>query len=221
MADAGTTGGQQAGLTVEVAQLEATVAVVGHALVERQLSGCEPQRLGNRHARYAPQGVYRCAGDDRWLALTVVDDDGWRHLCREAGLDPSWADWTVDERHRHDDEIDHALERFTGSRDHVALMHALQVVGVPAAAVADAPMVMADPHLRSRNFFAAVEHGEAGTHEWPTCPIRLDATPATIRRPAPTLGEHNDDVLTDLANLDEPAIAALHQRGAVTDHPPD
>ncbi len=212
--------GRVIGTTVEVAQLEATVATVGPALVERQLTGREPQRLGNRHPSHAPQGVYRCAGDDRWLAVTVVDDDSWRRLCDEADLDPTWAGWTVDQRHRHHDEIDRAVERFTASCDNVGLMRRLQEAGVPAAAVADAPMVMADPHLRARDFFAAVDHPEAGTHEWPTCPIRLSATPASIRLSAPTLGQHNRQVLGDLADLDEQAIDDLERRAVVTDHPP-
>ncbi|MDG2112973.1 MAG: CoA transferase, partial [Actinomycetota bacterium] len=66
---------------VEVAQIEATLAMVGAALAEHQLTGTEPLASGNRHRSWVPQAVLPCRGEDRWVALTVVNDDGWRHLC--------------------------------------------------------------------------------------------------------------------------------------------
>ena len=62
------------GPTVELSQLEATVHMAGAAVVAAQLAGRNPTPVGNRHPRFAPQGVYRTAGDDRWLALSVSDD---------------------------------------------------------------------------------------------------------------------------------------------------
>jgi len=212
--------GDGVGRTVEIAQLEATVAMVGHALADAQLTGTEPELIGNRHPVHAPQGVYPCAGADRWLALTVTDDRAWGGLCRLAGFHPSWLEWAVDARRRAHDDIDRAIAGWTRAHDQVDAMERLQAAGVAAAAVADAPAVMNDPQLRARDFFIALDHSEAGTHEWPGLAITLSETPATYRRPAPLLGEHNDHVLTELAGLDPSAVADLAARGVIADRPP-
>ncbi len=208
-------------MTVEVAQLEATVAMAGHALAQRQLDDAEPTLIGNRHRAHAPQGVYRCEGDDRWLAVTVVDDDGWTALCRLAGFHPSWVDWSIDDRHRAHDEIDRAIEAWTRNHEQLDIARWLQSLGVAAASVADAPQVMADPQLRARDFFVALDHPEAGTHEWPRLAIGLSETPATYRFAAPTLNQHGESILAQWAGLDAAAIAELSESGVVRSRPPD
>lgn len=217
-----TTGSTEAqrGATIEIAQLEATVAMVGHALVQSQLLGTEPERLGNRHPTSAPQGVYRCAGTDRWLALSVVDDESWAALCAIAGFDAPWSAWDEAKRREHHDLIDEAVTSWSGSRDHVEAMDALQTVGVTAAAVADAEMVMADPHLNERDFFVELDHVAAGRHRWPRTAVHLSGTPTTYRRAAPLLNEQADQVLTEVARLDPSTIASLRAAGTISDRPP-
>lgn len=213
--------GDGVGRTVEVAQIEATVAMVGHALLDHQLTGHEPRPIGNRHHDHAPHGVYRCLGDDRWLALAVTDDEGWVGLCRVVGLDGSWEPWSVVERRANHDQIDAAITAWTSSRDQATLTTVLQDGGVAAAPVADAAQVMADPQHRDRRFFVDLEHPEAGTHPWPKLPIRLSATPATYRRAGANLNQHGDEILGRLVGLDPQSIEQLHAAGTVADRPPD
>ena len=69
---------------------------------------------------------------------------------------------------------------------------------MPAYAVLD------DPHLAARGFFEPIEHPDVGTHEYPSWPMRLSAGPSVAwRGPAPTLGQHTDDVLSELGVTDE------------------
>ena len=209
------------GRTIELAQLEATVAVAGHALIERQLSGEEPFPIGNRHHQSAPQGVYRCAGDDRWLALSVVDERSWIGLCNTAGFGDDWTGWTEAQRQTNQDLIDKRLSAWTAAADPAALMDQLQAAGVPAAIVASAPDVMADPHHSERAFFVEVTHPAAGTHSWPALPVRLSDTPATYRRPGANLNQHGSEVLRQLAGYDDQTIADLVDEGIVASRPPD
>ncbi len=209
------------GRTVEGAQFESTVATIGHALADRQLSGTEPERRGNRHRHLAPQGVYPCRGDDRWLALTVTDDAAWRSLCVEAGLDLAWCEWSREERWRQHDAIDLALDTWSRSLDAADAMARLQSAGVAAGVVNDAPGVMADPQLRATGAFVRVQHPEAGTHDWPRLAIDLSDTPATYRRPAPTLNQHAEEVLRELAGLSPSRVDQLRADGVVCDRPPD
>jgi benzylsuccinate CoA-transferase BbsF subunit len=209
-----------AGSTVEVAQLEATVAVVGHAMADAQLAGREPAAPGNRHPWAAPQGVYRCRGDDRWLALTVLDDAGWSGLCRLAGLPGHMAIWGRAERRAAHDALDGLLSAWTADLDARATAARLQAVGVAAAPVCDAADVMDDPHLRARDAFVEVHHPEAGTHPWPRLPARLSASPAHYRRPAPLLGQHNHEVLALWAGCTPAEVEALHAAGVIASAPP-
>jgi benzylsuccinate CoA-transferase BbsF subunit len=209
------------GRTVELAQLEVTVAMAGHAVIDRQLTGVEPTPTGNRHRRLAPQGVYRCAGDDRWLAISVVDQESWAGLCNAAGFESDWLRWTEAERRAASELIDQRLTAWTAAATPEDLMVRLQAASVPAAAVQDAARVMADPHHADRAFFVDITHPVAGTHSWPRVPIRLTETPASYRSPGANLNQHGAEVLRQVAGYDEAKINELRARSILADRPPD
>lgn len=208
------------GTTIEVAQFETAVSMVGDRLVRAQLDGANPPIPGNRHPDWAPQGVYAAFGDDRWLAVTVPDDDRWSTLCELVGLPAGWGLWDVADRRAHHDEIDAAITAWSGGQDHRDAAAALQAVGVPAAPVVDAAELVEDPHLRARGFFAPLTQADAGTQRWHGLPVRLSGTPSQLRRPPARLGEHNREILRDWAGLDDATIDALIAAGTVADEPP-
>ena len=217
--------------TVEVAQLEACVNMIGHALVDLGATatgtatgtghqGRQRPGPGSRSGRFAPQGAYPCAGDDRWIAISVVDDDSWAHLAEQAGLD-ELVGLDREERHRRHDEIDERLAAWTGGADLVALAHQLQAIGVAAAPVVDAPLLAADPHLAARDAFVTVEHPSAGPETWPATPIHFVGRGRPEPRPAGRLGEHNHEVLVGEVGLGEARYRALLDSGALAERPPD
>ena len=87
--------------------------VTRHAVIDRQLDGCEPVPIGSRDRCLAPQGVHPCRGEDGWIAVSVVDDSSWVALCEVAGLASDWCGWDVGSRRLHHDAIDAALGRWT------------------------------------------------------------------------------------------------------------
>jgi crotonobetainyl-CoA:carnitine CoA-transferase CaiB-like acyl-CoA transferase len=210
---------ERRGRPVEMAMIEAMVSLLGDQAAIAQVTGCEPPRRGNRDARHVPQGVYRCAGDDRWIAISVTSDAEWRALCEAAGLPEGRAEWGCPERHRRHDEIDDALAGWTRSRDPRSLMWELQGRGVIATLVSDARDLVEDPHLAARGFWARLDHPDAGLRTYPGTPIRLSRTPVTYRAAAPTLGQHNDEVFLGLGATRE-GLAAMRQRGVVVEEPP-
>ena len=120
----------------------------------------------------------------------------------------------------HHNEIDQAITTWTRDRDAADSAAALQAQGVAAGPVADAAMLMNDRHLHSRGYFVDLAHPEAGTHSWgPTCAARLSATPAAMHSAAPCLGQHNQEILSTWAGLDQAAIDSLMQLGVVADRP--
>ena len=207
------------GQTVETSMLEATVAVLGGAVVEAQRRGADPEPLGNRDPVSAPQGVYRCAGEDRWIAISVPDDTTWASLCGLAGME-HLRHLDLDRRRRDSDEIDRALAAWTAGFEHRQLMSHLQEHGVPAGAVLDASELVVDPHLTARSAWAELDQPAVGPFRTPAIPIRLSRTPARVRRPAPLLGEHNEEVLASLGGLDPATIDELESAGVVVVEPP-
>jgi crotonobetainyl-CoA:carnitine CoA-transferase CaiB-like acyl-CoA transferase len=211
---------QRSGRRVEVAMIEAMTMLLGEELLAAQLRGGDPPRRGNRHPARAPQGCYPCEGEDRWIALSVTSDAEWRALCDLAGLDASLASLDLAGRLARHDRIDDALAAWTRRHSPHGLMQSLQARGLIACAALDARDLVEDPQLAARDFWAELEHPEAGCHRVPGLPIRFSATPATYRHPAPCLGQHNAEVLGELLGLGEAEIAELQETGVIVEAPP-
>lgn len=206
------------GQTAEVAQIESAINMIGQHIATAE--GQPPrQRTGNRRIGIVPQGVYPCAGDDRWIAISVLDDGAWRELCALMAMEDLQA-LSQEERDRSHDEIDERIAAFTADADDLKLMGQLQDRGVAAGAVTDAADVMNDPQLRSLAFFVELAHSDAGTHAWPRFPARLSLTPATLSKPAATMGQHNEYAVLELAGYSQECYDALVEAGIVRTEPP-
>src|SRR5262245_45295379 len=131
-------GGKKRGGRIDLSQFECSVAMIAPLLLASAVTGENPPRLGNRSLRFAPQGVYRCAGTDDWCALSVHTNEQWRSLGRIIGAD----DWAAAERfasvagrQRWHDEIDRRIGEWTGQYPHTAAETALKAGGIPAERV--------------------------------------------------------------------------------------
>lgn len=211
-------GGQ--GQCVETAMIESMGTFAGDELLSAQIVGQPPPRRGNRELGVAPQGVYRCFGDDRWLAISVTTDDAWTSLCAVADLPDEWDRWELWEREARHDEIDVALNIWAGSISPSEASARLQAVGVMAAGVADGRDLLESEHLPEREFWAEVGGVDMGMLRYPGCPIRLSGTPATYRRGAPGLGEHNVEVLAEVLKMTDGEIAELLKERVIANRPP-
>ena len=202
--------GRRSGV-VEVAQIEATIAMVGVALARAQLDGELPVASGNRHPFWPLQAVLRCAGDDRWVAITVVDGAGWAHVAAVVDADPG--------ARSNADRLRSVLERWAITRDQAMIVDALAAPGVAVAPVADAQQVLDDPQLGASDAWATSLHPAAGAERWPRTAIRFDGRSLEPRRPAPMLGEHNS-VLVDETGCSQATYDRLVADGALTTRPP-
>jgi crotonobetainyl-CoA:carnitine CoA-transferase CaiB-like acyl-CoA transferase len=209
------------GHLVESVMVEAALNAAAEQVIEHSVSGTVLGRQGNRGPGAAPQGVYACAGTDRWLALAVADDAQWDALRAVLG-GPAWADdprlGAAEGRRDAHDLIDDELRAWTKDRDAEALADLLARAGVPAGVVIPAREVVNNPQIRHRGLFEPERHPVTGDHEIPTLPFRFTRVPAWLRRPSPTLGEHNHEVLAELG-LPADEIAALAALGVIGDRP--
>jgi crotonobetainyl-CoA:carnitine CoA-transferase CaiB-like acyl-CoA transferase len=196
------------------------------ALTDYILNGRVHGTVGNRDIHgAAPAGVYRCRGDDRWLALTVTSDAAWAGLCEAMGRpdlagDPRFAT-AADRLARHDD-LDRLVGAWTSEHDGRALMLELQARGVPAGPVMDPRDCYEDPHIRERGYFETITHKDTGTYPWPGMPFKFSGTPLSIRRPPRDLGEDNEYVYKTLLGVSDEEYARLEAAGHIgTEYAPD
>ncbi|MEM7199497.1 MAG: CoA transferase [Planctomycetota bacterium] len=200
------------GQWADVSQLEGAMhSLIGEHLLEYAATGQRQPARGNRHRIHAPQGCYRCDGDDRWLALTIRNDDEWVTLCDalsrpDLGQDPRYR--TAAQRAEQHDALDALIEAETQKRRAAEWMTDLQQVGLAAAAVLDMADVAADRHLQARGFFVTPQDGSEGV--FPGVPIRLSRTPGAVRWPGPPLGAHNSYAIGTLAGRED-AIRAIDE----------
>lgn len=206
------------GQYIDLSEQEAAIPIVGAAIMEYQMTGRMPQRMGNRSPWAAPQGCYRCAGDDRWAVISVANDEEFGRLADAVGR-PEWKDdarfATVLARHEHHDELDEAITAWTATRDHYDVMQTLQKAGVKAAAVLDGKEILFDPHFKARGQFDVIDQPALGKRPIPRhMAAKFTRFEAKARTHAPTLGEHNEEVLKELGYSDE-QIAAMAEAGAI------
>jgi len=206
------------GRMVEAIMVEAALNVAAEQVVEYTASGTLLARDGNRGPVAAPQGLYRGAGEDRWLAIAVATDEQWEALTTVVGsAGAPVAGWSVlttaEARRAAHDEIDATLAAWVADGDVDALAERLVAAGVPAAAVVVPRDIVHNPQLRHRRLFEVEDHPVAGRHEVPGFPVRFAHVDAWSGRPAPTLGQHNDEVLTELGLGDR--IPVLRELGLI------
>ena len=211
------------GQYIDLSEHEAAIPLVAAALLDHQMNGRAPERRGNRSWFAAPQGVYRCQGDDEWLAISCHSDAEFAALCEAVGH-PEWKD---DERfadllarHANHDVLDHSISDWTAGMEKLAAMEHLQRAGVRAGAVLHPKDLLLNPHLRDRGHFTTVPHPDVGRRPFPQqLPVHFSKFDATPSRPAPRLGEHNDEVLTALASLNAEDLTRLRDEKIIGDHP--
>ena len=153
------------GQHIEVAMTEVLATILPEAVMEYSLDGTEPERVGNRHQEKAPHGVFRCPGDQNWVAISVESDIQFRALAKIAGS-PRWADdprfSTTEARLSHQDELEPLIEQWTEGLPVQEVVESLQAAGVPAGPALDSAQVLADPHMVQRGFVQSPDHQVVG-----------------------------------------------------------
>ena len=183
--------------------------------MDAQVNGREGGRMGNRHPYRAPQGCYPALGDDRWITLSVGDDQGWADLCQlmgkpELSKDPDFADLLS--RQKNHDKIDEIIGQWTIGVDRYELMHSLQGVGIPAGPVLNSKDVHYDPQFKSRGFLERVDYPkerQMGSRLFIGRPYKFSNSPLAIQGPSPTFGQHNEDILQGLLGVNGETYESL------------
>ena len=213
------------GIWVDVAMYQLGCYMVADRILDWEANKRLGERIGNRHPWLAPQGCYACAGDDEWCVVSVHDDEEWAALCRVIGRPDLAQDARFasnDARMLNHDEIDPIIADWMAGRSKIAAMETLQAAGVRAGAVFNARDMHLNPHLKARGLLEKVDfppERKIGKRVIIGRPWKLSKLPLATRGPAPTLGQHNREVLQDILGYDEARYAALEESGVIGTRP--
>jgi crotonobetainyl-CoA:carnitine CoA-transferase CaiB-like acyl-CoA transferase len=201
------------GQLVDMAQTEAAAFLMGDVYVNSYLDGADPEPGGNALDDAVPHGVYAAGGEDRWLALSVLDDSAWQRLNEALGwpLDASTA--TLEGRLAARAAIDKRVTEWSSERTAEDAAQLLQLYGVSAMPVMGPLDHLADPHLGERGFIVTLEHPEVGPERHVGNPVRLSRLPQRTARSAPCLGVDTEEVLGSLLGIAADEVAELRRRG--------
>jgi len=209
---------------VEIAQCEAVTGVLADLLAAESLDPGSVKARGIHAERGTPGAMYRCAGDDDWVAITCRDDADWAALAGLIGSpelagDPRFA--TLDARRANVDEIDALVGAWTAGIDRFEVADRCQAAGVPAGAMLHSRDITQNEHLLARGFPVPVDQPAVGTILFEGPAFFGTAMAPPVEAPAPWLGEHTEVICTELLGLDPAEVQRLIEAGVLEITPLD
>lgn len=206
------------GAFIDFSMLEGMLSLMPQPVIDFTLNRKEWSRAGNRDAVKAPHGIYRCRGEDRWIAISVGSQAEWQRFCSALGH-PEWVtdDRFADEvnRHRNAAALEALIEGWSVTQDAQGAAKHLQSVGVAAGAVLSVGELLDDEQLKARGFVVEVDHPEAGPRKTVGLPWKIGGVPEPDYQRSPLMGESNDYVFKELLGLTDVEIDDLKKKDVI------
>ncbi|HEY1851784.1 MAG TPA: CoA transferase [Candidatus Binataceae bacterium] len=206
------------GQYIDMAQYEAALHNLAPMLVDYFASGRVLGPTGNRSDRYAPHGAYRCADEDgheRWIAIAVANEDEWQSMMATLGnpaQDTRFA--TMIGRLRNREALDEYVGALARERNAEELTVAFQAVGVSAYPVQSCMDIHRDENLEAFGFWQWLDHKAMGPSPYEGFEHRMSRTPGSLRA-APALGQHSDEVLSEILGMTATEIEELKREKVI------
>jgi crotonobetainyl-CoA:carnitine CoA-transferase CaiB-like acyl-CoA transferase len=205
------------GGVVDATLTESILRILEWTIAGQDRLGITRGREGNRMANSAPLDNYPTA-DGNYVCVVAGSDTNFRRLCAAMGRpeladDPEWA--TLAQRAARSDEINDLVATWTSGLTASEVEAACTAHEVPVATAYTAVDILSDPHMAARGDLVTVDDPVAGPHRQQAPVPRLDGRAPTAPRPAPRLGEHNDEVWRDLVGLSDDELARCRDDGVI------
>jgi formyl-CoA transferase len=204
------------GQYIDMALFDTMIAMLANMNMNYLTTGKAPGRAGNAHQNIVPYQVFAAA--DGHVVIAVGNDSQYARFCEIAGRPDLAADARFArnaERVRNRDVLVPLLEAIVRERPAAFWAEKLEAAGVPCGPINSIAQALADPQAIARGIRIDLPHSTAGTVPLVGMPIRMSGSGPAYLRPPPLLGEHTEEVLRELAGLDEAAIADCRRRGIV------
>ena len=204
------------GCHVDLAMMDAVVAVVENAMARYWVSGEDPGPIGNRHPAIAPFSTFATA--DGQIVIACGNDALWRRLCAALGASALADDarFTTNAlRAERAEELAVAMEGVLRAHGTDHWLEILLHAGIPCAKVNRMSDLLNDPHLRARDMIVEMDQPHVGRLPVPGAPIKASGVEIDLGGPAPALGDHTRHVLRELLDIDLTELERLERDGAI------
>ena len=203
------------GQRIDTSLVDAGVALSVWEAAEYFAGAGVPVALGSAHRMNAPYQAFRCA--DGYITIGGANERIFRRLCEVLGHPewPSMPDFADNaSRVRHREDLAARIEAITARQPRTHWLSLFEAHDIPCGPINDYAQVFADAQVRAREMVVEVEHPRLGRVRSLGSPIKMSATPANPARRAPLLGEHTNEILTEMG-MSEEEIARLRASGAI------
>jgi succinate--hydroxymethylglutarate CoA-transferase len=201
---------------VEVSLFDSSLAMLVNVASSHLVTGNDARRFGNGHPSIVPYTAYPTA--DGMIAIAVGNDPQFAKLITLLGR-PEWA---TDPRYARNPDrvanravVDAAIAELLQGHGAEAWLAKLKEAGIPCGRINSVAEALGDPHTVAREMVRTVHHPTVGDLKMLGIPFRLSATPASIRRPPPTLGQHTEQVLRDTLGFSDRRIDELRAQKVI------
>jgi len=198
------------GQHVEVSLFDSSLAMLANVASNHLVSGRDARRFGNGHPNIVPYTAYPTRDD--MIAVAVGNDAQFAKFAAALGH----AGWAVDARYArnpdrvtHRDALDAMIADVLRAEGAETWLAKLTAAGIPCGRINSVAQALNDPHTAAREMVRTMKHPTAGELRMLGIPFRFSATPASLRRPPPTLGQHTEQVLREELGLTPERIAEL------------
>jgi crotonobetainyl-CoA:carnitine CoA-transferase CaiB-like acyl-CoA transferase len=204
------------GQYIDHSQIETGLNCMTPIVLDFQANNREFKAKGNKSDYASPHGIYRCKGDDRWVAIAVTNDDEWNDFVKAIGT-PKWTQSkkyaSAADRLKYSDELDKLVESWTINYPPEAIQAILQKAGVGAGVVSNAQDMDEDPQMNYYNYYKEIDHAFVGKLRfYHPAPIVLSKAPTDVAR-AVLIGEHTDIICTQILGITQAEVDALRKKG--------
>lgn len=204
------------GQMVDVAMLDSLVAVLENAIVRYFATDEIPQPLGTRHPVITPFEAYKSS--DGYVIIAIGNDSLWEKFCKHVGHEKLIDDIrfsTNADRTANHSELYPIISKIMGLHTTDEWIESLGRIGVPCGPINSIDEVVNHQQVKAREMITTVAHQLTGIVEIPGVPIKLSDTPGSVDKPAPSLGEHTEEILKNFLDFNEKDIEKLRRDSVI------
>jgi crotonobetainyl-CoA:carnitine CoA-transferase CaiB-like acyl-CoA transferase len=204
------------GQRIDVSLLDCQVALLTYQAGIYFATGKSPERLGNKHPSITPYETFEAS--DGHIIIACGNQGFWEKFCKLAGLEHLLADdrfATMKKRVENREALTPLVASAARTRSRLEWYELLEREGIPCGLIKDVAEVCTDPQVLARDMVVPLQHPTAGPIHVNGVPIKLSSTPGEVKNPPPLLGQHTDEILSEILGYTASQIAELHQFKAV------
>lgn len=204
------------GCHIDMALLDVTAVTMANQALNYLVTGNAPQRMGNAHPNIVPYEAFKAS--DQYIIVAVGNDGQFERFVGAAGMPELATDErfaTNSARVANREVLIPIIQAFLAEKSAADWIDALEKVGVPCGPINDMEQVFAHPQIKERGLQMELPHPLAGAVPQVANPIKYEGESLEYQNAPPTLGQHTDDVLRGILDMDDAEIATLRDAGII------